>query len=297
MRIESLMKNWENSLASYGTPGNFADDTLIKTIKGEALPITLFESSGYVRRREFMDKIKKEKIQNGEEEIKCFLCDNVRQAKSKGNNLTLPFEEYKNYILCPNRFPFARGHFLLISKYHDSSEIKVGNTITQEYLDVIKNICEKYDLVAMRNHKFAGMSIPDHEHCHLIPRLLKDEKNKTVYCGGLLGSTKKPTPFNDKVFFTESDLDTIAFDKSLENNIIEYLRRLEKEDIIFTFVKDNEYFYLTPHQKQCKGIGSGDTIYLKVNPSGESFSYDSHINLLKESIFTKGAFPWQKYIN
>jgi hypothetical protein len=302
MGIEKLMENWESALLSYNTPADFADNTLITVARDnenkKSLPITLYESSGYLRRIELMKKAKEKEGKKTNEKDYCFLCENINQARSIGNNLTLPWKEYKNQVICPNRFPFVRGHFLLINKNHDLPGPKVGNTINPQYLRTIINIAKKYNVTVIRNHKFAGMSIPEHEHCQAIPRLVKTAHNDLVFNGGLLQTKLKSTKYGKDIFSVDSDLDTLALKENLiEKSFLEVLKKFEKNNIIFTFAYDNGFFYLTPHSKRHELIGAGDPNYLKIIQPGENFSYVSHINLLKEHIFPKGIFPWNNYFS
>jgi len=296
MDTEDLIGRWEKALVSYGIPKNFADDTIIKLIhdkeNSKNIPIILYLSLGYSKRREIMKNTKRNL------QYDCFLCENMAQAREKGNNLLLPWEEYCSEGVVPNKFPFARGHSLLIKKEHDNPRLE-DKLLNKEYFETIIHLSEKHKLSISRNHKFAGRSIPEHEHCHILPKFVKSQSGDLIRCKSLIQYAKfQLTPYNRNVFFvSNSHFDTIAIKKeNLDKTVLPILKKLDKNKVIFTFCFD-EMFYITPHSNSNKSVGSGDPEYLAISKPGKIFSYKNHINLLKNYIFSKGTFPWKNYLS
>jgi len=313
--LEKLLCLWEKSLTSYGTPGNFGDNTTICLIENKEnpsdLPITLMVNSGYAKRRELMKKQYESLLLRGENSQKrwrndgsaCFLCDNVGQAQDIGDNLVLPFDTYKEFLVVPNRYPLIRGHFLLVAKQHDDGKKKFSNETSLEYLKTIVDICNKYDLHAIRNHPYAGMSIKEHEHCHLLPKELISNSGEMALI--YVPPKSKIIQHEGHVYRLEGTrFDTITFRKRDVENFWKLLCRLDNYGVIFSFVygshpdvKEN-LFFITPHKKidLNDAVAGESAFYVKTNSEMGSFCYNEYIKMLEEYIYSKGTFQWDKYL-
>jgi hypothetical protein len=150
----------------------------------------------------------------------------------------------------------------------------------------------------MRNHRFAGASIPDHEHIQLFPRYAQTPSGERTPHGGLVEAELEGSRYDQGISFVKrSHFDTLAIDKKLlERVFLPLLEQLERDQVTFTFVYFRDSFFLTPHRLPNKKIGGGDPEYLNVVPPTEGFDYDSHVNFLREHIYNRGTFNWDKYL-
>lgn len=298
--LESLLVHWNSALESYGTPKNFADDTYIALAENPEnsgdIPIRIVVAPGFMRRREYMGNLEKPKG-------KCFLCDNAEQAKIEGSNLVVPFDFMQDYIFVPNRFPIFRGHFLLISKDHDPSQKKCDSVLTENYLETIAAISNKYGLVAFRNHANAGMSLPDHEHTHFWPESVQTDGEEKITTFPLMESCLESSIFAEDIYRVQSSVfDTLVFTgKNKTCQLLGAARELEKKEIIFTFCYASTpgAFFLTPHKRKDEKnqISSSHPSY--IYPVGEKtpFSYSAHMDFLKKHIYCRGEFPWEDFLD
>jgi hypothetical protein len=289
------MTRWNSTLESYSTPGNFADDATVERLESEVnedLPFLVIRAPGFTRRHELMKKLE---IKSG-----CFLCDTIAQSMTCSDNLILPFDTYQKYVLVPNRFPMVRGNFLLISKVHDPSENKVNTTLTEKYLSTIKQISQTYGLLALRNHARAGMSIPNHEHTHLLPQYISTTSGEVNFCPLTECQLQESRDCQGVSTVSRTQWDTMAFTGDrVESKLVEITNKFEERGVIFTFAYSNSQrlkegaFFLTPHKKE--GLSSGYPVH-HCQPEGE-ISYSAHRKYLKEYIYTKGEFPWKDFLN
>lgn len=310
--FRALMKRWERALESYGIPGNFADNTYVELLEGDkdSVPIKTIIAPGFANRKSLMIKQKEEteKRKKENKELRwendgnsCFLCDNIGQAKDIGNNLILAYDTFEDYVLIPNKYPMDRGHFLFCQKKHDKDY-----KMTQKHIELMINLCDHYKLNIVRNHKKAGMSILNHEHTHLHPRLLRGSNGEKISLNGLEKCTLEDTDYGNDVFSVSgTDFDTLAFKTNAVNIFCKVLKNLEAEEKIFTFFYEPSkgrakegIFFLTPHKKQDrKGRMAGNTgLYFELACQNHKPNYNKFINLYKEFLYTKGSFDWSKYL-
>ena len=209
----------------------------------------------------------------------------------------------------PNRYPAVRGHSLLVAKSHDESEEKSGPMENSRYLENIVEVCNKYHFSMGRNHARAGMSIPNHEHVHLLPRTVgsKVEGEFTIYAFSEMDLI--PTNTNGVFDLSKTRFDTKAFlGGDNMQPLFRVIKKLESERIIFLLsydasIKHQGAFYLTPCKSahlQNEGSKldsrvSGGPGYNVAIPQSEKFSYQKHIRFLEENIFLKKEFLWNRY--
>jgi hypothetical protein len=311
MVLEQLIGKgkWEKALLAYQTPASFADDTYVDLVyhpkNGSKIPIRLFTATGNPKRRTLMAQLKEDRLKNPDQKQRwkndgdaCFLCDNVGQAQEVGNNLLLPIDAYATGMLMPNRYPLLRGHLLFVEKQHDKEGPKIGNTLTEHYLFEIVDLSQKYDLIALRNHAQAGMSIGNHDHFHLLPGIVPTRTHGLVFHSGLFASSLENTRYGKNIQkVTNADFDVLAISGNYApEKLMHILKRFEEEGKIFTIAQYKGTFFIVPHLKQQEKIGSGDPNYIATIEPGARFDYATHMNTIKGAFHAPGTFNWAAYI-
>ena len=323
--LEQLLSKWESALEVYGTPQDFTARSRVQSIpnpdNSDEAAWTVIYSEGFHRRKELMKeeqkKLQEEKQLQGEkkpfltsgksdknfsDQDPCLLCPNVVRAQSQGANLLLPWETFQKSILAPNRYPAITAHCLLIQKQHDPTGRKISGSVTPAYLENLMQVAKDYGLAAFRNHRLAGMSIPDHEHAHLYPREWNDQ-NKCLPAAGIFRSQLEPTPFGDSIYKASSSrFDTIIFrGQYAAEGILSVMEKMEDDSQIFTFAHDAGTFFLTPHRKadppdaQKMYSNSNNALYFSVVRPDQSFSFQETMANVESFHWAKGTFPWEKY--
>ncbi len=316
-----LIQNWNNALISYQTPIDFCGETSIFQVNGDSdsksdSPIIVMSNRGFSLRKELMQMQREASKERREKMLPprwtndgdlCFLCDNVGQAESTGTNLLLDFNTYKDHIVVPNRYPIMRGHCLLVSKKHDGRNLH--SALSLEYFDTIANLAETYGFHIIRNHAQAGMSIPNHEHSHVIPRKLFTDDGVEVLSYYPQNYRFLRTDYGEGIFALEgSRFDTLGFDRRKAIDVFQKcLKELDRNKIIFTFgyvipkeaEGKNGLFLLTPHKKEDanRTVAGESPLYTKTIRAGSAFSYPEYMSFLSEHIYARGEFPWHNYIS
>ena len=323
--LEQLLNMWQSALEAYGTPSDFTACSRVQSIPNPDNPDeaawTIIYSEGFHRRKELMKeeqkKLQEEKQLQGEkkpfltsgksdenssDQDPCLLCPNVVRAQSQGANLLLPWETFQESILAPNRYPAITAHCLLIQKQHDPTGRKISGAVTSAYLENLMQVAKDYGVAAFRNHRLAGMSIPNHEHAHLYPREWNGE-DESIPAAGIFRSSLEPTPFGNSIYKASSSrFDTIVLrGHYAAEGILSVMGKMEDDSQIFTFAHDDEKFFLTPHRKDglpdaYRQYGSSTgPLYLKVVRLGQPFSFQDHIADVERFHWVKSTFPWEKY--
>ncbi len=313
-----LMMRWESSLDAYGTPRDFPDSTTVRLLynkeNSEDVPVRIIVSPNFSKRRELMkrekDIIEERKAKGLEQRwtndgSSCFLCSNAGQAKDIGNNLMLPWETYEDYTLIPNRYPMVRGHFLLCAKEHN---LKGESGITESYLEKTVELSERYNLYAVRNHRDSGMSIPEHEHLHLLfSKFHMSEIGKDIYLNGLVEHKLKQTEYGEGISLVHGrEFATIAFSGNMAvERAYKLMKNLERDKIIFTScyqssLNGNEgTFFIGAHKRpdmHPEVKGAANLIYNIVLDSEREVSYNEYKKILEEHLYKKEEFLWGKYL-
>lgn len=300
-------ERWENALRSYGTPGNFADSTIIELIHGQEdeIPFRILTSSGFAMRRELMDRQRADTIARKGMPLRwendgsdCFLCDNVGQAKDIGDNLLREWDYHTDFVLLPNRYPLFRDHALLISKNHDHSNTKIPEILSEDYLSAMVNTSIEYDVCVDRNHANAGMSIPNHEHTHILPSVVRETNGELIQRNPLTQCTLEQSPFGGNTYFLkESHFDTLAFvcEESFDD-IIDVLMQMEKAGEVFTINGYKEKLYVTPHLEEHAFACASDPEYSRVPQPGKP-TYSEYLETLSSYLPSKGTYDWSRFFN
>lgn len=114
-------------------------------------------------------------------------------------------KEYDGFILVFNRWPYAPGHMMIISKRHVPTICELSTDERNELIDIQSSIVDGirsqgYDMnIGINVGKDAGASIPDHLHIHIVPRIPK-------YKGGFMEAVAKTTVIRDAEMQLYSDL-------------------------------------------------------------------------------------------
>ncbi len=309
---EILLHKWNQVLTAMGTPTTFSDTTAIQLVQPPALleehALRVMIAPGFMQRRQFMEQERKAGAERKElgmperwprEGDACFMCDAVGQALHTEGTLLLPAATFQNHILIPNKYPSIRGHALLVAKQDNT----LDPTITREYLEAMVRLAHAYDVVSVRNHPQAGMSIPDHEHAHVLPRLVPTTTGTRHPIYALTDSLLEPESFGISTV-ARTRFDTRAcVGKGRVETAYNILSRLARNEIIFTFYYDpaanqgkQGAFFITPHKKADAKVSGSYPLYNYQTTSLEGFSYEAHLTNLESYIYTKGTFPWNAYL-
>ncbi len=313
--LEELIENWSEALAGYGTLRDFAKNTTVERVFNvqnlQELPFVVRYAEGYAQREKLMATQKKEaQLRRGQlplwphdGSLDCFLCDNVGQAKVRGDNLVFSWDTSKDCVVLPNKYPSMTGHMLLVCKKHDDSKFKVPQIVSPHYLEQMMDLCNTYVLKAVRNHAKAGMSIPNHEHTHLSPLRVKEKSGAEISLCSLDYAELVPTLFGRSIYrLKESRFDTLCFSsEDIVDVSLKVMEKLERDNVIFTYIYTPHKFYLTPHnttvkqdkRRQYGGGGSGT--YGWVGMKKEEMTFEKCMNVGKRFHPLKGTFCWEKY--
>jgi len=310
--VEQMLEKWGDALESYGTPRDFADKTYAYYLRNsenlEELPIRAIVAPGFAGRRELMAKQRQEtearKTLDPTQRWKndgdlCFLCDNLGQAEDIGDNLILPWDTFDDYAIVPNRYPSVRGASLLCRKQHNNED---NNSITEDYLEMMIEVSEKYGFGVLRNHPFAGMSIPGHEHVQMHPKTVPKKGGGEVYFNGLRESELSVTEYAEDIYSANGTrFDTLAFKgNKLIEKVLGTIGNFKNDNIIFTFSyepseKDFEgVLFLAPHIKEDeeKRVGGGTHMYLDVVVTEGQTEFEDWISIREQFLYKKGEFEW-----
>lgn len=201
----AFLLQWARALEAYETPLSFIDTV---TYRKATLPVwgtnyEFIESIGgqHFRRREFMAAqpsytplLPREAYPPSLELNTCKLCGNIAQSIDAALTPELgrsnALLRAAGYTLVPNKYPGHPGHVLLIPDTHDHALTRVSaaergalnesrtvaRILSVHDLLTLFITCDELRLVGSRNHPRDAMSIPEHDHFHLIPRALFPRK-------------------------------------------------------------------------------------------------------------------------
>ena len=320
-----FLLTWVHALKAYGTPADFVEaaehELTSLTFSEQLAPFVYVTSSNYEQRAALMANQVPYEAKQALADYglrldfdDCFLCQNVIQAVDAAthpdvqNNLIADLGIH--YIL-PNRYPAQPGHSLSVPIDHDDVTDRVppqregsstmyllqpgktrGNVISADYLDAVMQDCDTYHLVAIRNHVLDGMSIPGHDHFHLMPEDLPSvsifdeilaDKAQTAHGGSIY--TPQNTPF-DALVVTSSGTATLSQIACL------VLERMERDDQVFTLAYHNNHLLISPRLKVDRRIqvGGGVAIHY-LDTKGEEF-----LGRLNTFVPMKGTYDWARYV-
>lgn len=315
---ELMRSKWAEALKASGTPENFTEKTSIiifENDRGVDVPYSWIYAPGYADRRRLMEAQKEETEKRksfgavprwtNDGNTSCFLCDNVGQAKDVGNNLILPWGNFRNYVLLPNKYPAYVGDMLLIPKEHNK-----GNQHEQpfpgDYLPTGVEIAERYKLDFVRNHPKAGMSIPMHDHLQIKSTQIDTNRGKTTMTQ-IVREGLSPTNYGEGIFsVNRTRFDTIALKgkKSLEK-MVGLTNKLIADRQIFTFYyhpdgekRGNGVFYVSAYKAsdEKKRVGAGTPLCVEVVGIREHPSYEELMQVPMQFLHARGMFNWEKYL-
>lgn len=326
-RWGGFLRKWSDCLESYGTTPEFVYPTSYRQLPIEfssgIFGFVCVTSPNNALRRELMKTQeryipKNSKYAHRTDISKCFLCQNVAQGidhaedpNYTGNNL---IDRVNDFFIMPNRYPSLLGHSLLVPINHDLTECRVnpaydpatgnamypsepgktrGNLISDADLASAIEACDKHHLAGLRNHTLDAMSIPFHDHFHLMPmdlipfsmaEKIAQEKAETDF--GAQVYTLRHTPFS-----------TLLVQAEKSDGIPEVagplLRRMELQNEVFTLVYHGGKLFVSPRNKEMVGdsrqsIGSGVAVHYLDNDSA------SHLEKLRALVPLQGRYDWKK---
>lgn len=121
--------------------------------------------------REEYEKIK----QSHEFKESCIFCD-LRATTTPAAHYII--NESSSFFCMLNRFPYAPGHILIVSKRHVATLLDLTNEELHELIILVQRTLKRlmtslgadgYN-IGINQGKAAGASIPDHFHLHIVPR-------------------------------------------------------------------------------------------------------------------------------
>ena len=322
----AYLLSWSRALNSYGTPSSIINEIEYVnhsfTIGDKRHPAFSVKGGVYASRRTLMKKQAPYFPKNSPETYPhalctddCFLCQNIAQSidcerdHRSGSNAILDLGEY---IVLPNRYPAHPGAALFMRKDHDqyslrnplpfsSGEVRreaserttFGNILSSTDLETLIWLCDTLHLVGMRNHPLDGMSIPLHDHTHLMPESLAP----TFVAEALL----KPPALQDSALFfpTMTPFSTLAISgsspKEIAHTAAPLLEALERANIIASFTYIKRHLLITPRKGGmvpiAPAVGAGISIHL-FDPT--EYSALASVN---ERVPLHGEFEWNRFLH
>ncbi len=318
----SYLSSWTEALRGYSIPSSFVNEVknqLTEMTIGNMEGTMILQSAPNAEMRHALMKKQNKYIplkhhdQYGLRiDTNCFLCENVLQGIDASTNQ----EEVPNNVMedlgyafvLPNRYPHQIGHALLVQKNHDNLRLRCkrvekddelfyfpekgktrGGIVTSECLEKLIDYSDKNNLINTRNHTLDAMSIPEHEHFHIYPRVLKSYS--------LIKEVSKERIQIGKNTFrlVNTFFDTLCVDRNYdESNFIDtcqsVLESLERDNQVFTTFYSEGIFLITPR----RNIESSPII----TSSAASVHHCAKGNLekIKKFVVPKGEFNWEKYL-
>ncbi len=326
-----FLMTWTRSLESYGTPRSFVDSTRYESAKvkfgDQEYPFVYAVSANYAQRSALMDGQEKYPNQEPEDAYglelnldSCFLCQNVAQAIDAENHpdevLSNMMYDFGSHFILPNRYPAQFGHSLSVPKDHDDLSDRVlpqaehdlitdtkiyypesgktrGSLLKREYLTSVLDSCDELGLVGIRNHVLDGMSIPGHDHFHLMPEDLLSLIESII--GGLT-----ETGYGRNIFMSQNTpFDTLLIradgGEAISEIAIPILERMERADQVFTLAYGHGHLLISPRFKDEVGdrmqkIGGGIPLHY-FDTEGEEF-----VERVKRVVPMSGQYNWSDFI-
>jgi hypothetical protein len=290
---------WARALSAYGTSLSFMR-TLRRNsgcfeVDGARYRFHAATSDSYAARHELMAKqaryvpMARGDTYRFHHDTDCLLCQNVLQGTDAGflpelvrNNLLL---ELGNLVLLPNRYPAQPGASLLVTRDHRAP---IG-AWDRGQLEAALWFCDSMQFVMLRNHPRDGMSIPSHEHFHVLPADLvgidlvgaiqpKELQKIGIGSGG--------TPFATAFIRGNSSEETAALARPI-------LMRLEEDGVIFSLAYAQKTLAITPRRLDLAisavGAGVGLHLFDGSNPAATAAAFDA--------VPLRGEFDWSKYLH
>ena len=325
--------SWASALESYGTPREFVDSTEYENLKldsfGKSFPFVYTLSANYEQRVALMSQqedyvpLRDTSLYGVDMDFdNCFLCQNVAQAfdtqaepDKRKNNVIF---DLGSHLILPNRYPGQPGHSLSVPKNHDDTTTRVppvkdtknrttiytpengntrGNILTAGYLEALIEACDKLHFVAVRNHVLDGMSLPDHDHFHMMP-----EDLPSVSLFDAIAKKRLPTDYGSDVYRPEqTPFDTLMVTKGsggkgdISEVAIPLLRDMEKDNQVFTLAYHDGVLMISPrHRHEVNDrripIGAGIPIHY-FDTKGQEF-----IDRIKRFVPMQGEYNWERYV-
>jgi ATP adenylyltransferase len=118
----------------------------------------------------------------------CVFCSALKKGVSK-ESLVLHVSDHSMVIM--NKYPYNNGHLLVLPKKHIGDMLELSD---EEYVDfqltirlTLKALKQAYPTsahnIGMNLGRAAGAGIPEHLHCHVIPRWIGDSNFFPVIAG------------------------------------------------------------------------------------------------------------------
>jgi hypothetical protein len=272
-----FLVRWSRALEALGTPSTFVSGLAIQPVLVQVgdkqYEGTAISAPGNAQRRELMAKQLPYYPNQGRsnypedfDTLGCFLCQNIAQAMDADVSGTPSnaLADLGTHVLLPNRYPAVPGHSLLLRKSHDSPRSTRGAILSPEELHTWMIVADELECAATHNHVHDAMSIPSHEHCHLMPRrfpllapIEQLRRDYGAYTPHLRAIVLSGTPFEHLVLYGPSRAELAAAAAPV-------LEAFERAGIVTTFVYSDRKLLIS-HRKGDAGanprlsLGAGIT--------------------------------------
>lgn len=117
-----------------------------------------------------------EKIKQSQEfKDSCILCTLSATDTPTAHYI---LHESSSFLCMLNRYPYAPGHLLIVSKRHVATLLELTNEELFELIIFVQGMVKQLMIsmsadgynIGINQGKAAGASIPDHFHLHIVPR-------------------------------------------------------------------------------------------------------------------------------
>ena len=312
-----FLSDWVNALEGGGTPASFLDTFQWShqrvEFHGEEYRFFTSDSSNHNKRRELMKKQPPYVASQHHSDLKvgeCHLCGEI--ARHRDGDSARVLLENEHYIILPNLYPAFPGATLAVPKAHDCMENRVSRLedgrykiqpgellakeLSEDELLSLFKVCDEMKLILFRNAPLDAMSIPEHDHCHLLP-----EDLPTAQMAHEMLRSRYNIRENDARFSrsTATPFDTLLISANSKQELTELtcqiLSSLNRDQIVYTLGYCKGNVLVTPRKFSSDSIQEqislGGGIPLHAVSSRPGLIQDA-----RERIHARGEMNWDDYI-
>ena len=242
---------------------------------------------------------------------RCLLCQTLVELSGTDRFGPLPRRRglgtFDGLVLIPNRYPYQPGASLLFPDRHRQA-FSHGNLrlvgaeprpaapapkmIDPKNLLTTFSICDRRGLYMIKNHPMDSMSIPEHDHVHLVPACLVPDRIRRTFVpdarDALHAARLEYSPFDTLVLSGGTVRDRAAAAAML-------LARLDRDGVPYTLVYLDGSLFVTPRHRCSLAesrmkTGGGVGIHL-FNPADQLL-----VQRLMKWVPRRGEFDWDGYL-
>lgn len=226
--------------------------------------------------------------------INCALCKRIvaiyDDLDQNGDSATVISMGSFGFVI-PNRYPALPGHSLWLPKDHDLARTTPSRSLIEGELDEVAKYCLQNNLIAVRNHPFDGMTVPNHDHFHLLPDWALGVTED--YFDGFFPHQGSNSPLIELV---NTPFSTLVVNLEQQSELAAtLLNRLERAGVVYTLLCYRNRLLITPRvadiKQQSPQIKMGGAIALHIFPLDEP----NFLTNAERFIERTGKFDWQRY--